>query len=759
MRRRAYTALSTRIPAQFCCRLSLPVAFLSLSTMSRPAMTSDSTAATAPTASPASARRRVRKRHRSLSSTPAVSPLTSTPPSLPFAAPETLVHTQSTTSGRIITRRGHGSHTAAGTINTSSTASLSSDASTAPPAHATAVGDAPQLMIESPPPVTIALPAPLPAVDEVPVTSSHLATLLRALFKSAHTSISLLPFYTKASNQKLVLHSVLVSSPSKSLLITFSSLPPTSLLPKPLVDLLKAAPVLLLLPTASSKRQLKSALVAWQRPAHFSLSSTVDYLTPVLTDLLSLSHTTSTFSDLSLASLAWTDEWTLSPPSGDDANAKQQLQRVSEYAMMLLQLYQRAHAISTEFTTFTRQQLQQLHAFNLHFLPPLPLSPHRFNLNPAVEAAFPHMQVPQQHRVHITQNHTDADRAISQLLTTLPAHQPMVGFDTESRPMFVPGQPNRPISLVQLSSLSMSVLCRVRVESGLPPALVRLLVDPKVRKVGQGIGGDVKQLHAQYGSGSSKASKAGGAGAMPETLLTSPSSHSLLDLESLSSCYSIHRIGLASLTAAFLSLRLSKAAQLSNWERHTLTPEQVSYAALDALVSLKLAQRLQQLKDDMAGIVRAWVSRGGRGGAGAGADGQAGGVDEERVWRWLTGKGMAALMVAREEEGEDGWSNRKRARQQQKKEKEMAHQLNPQQPQQQPSHPQKSSQQSQEQPQLQQQQHDKRRKAPPTGSQSARSSPSPAGVPHPRKQRHRSVAWRPVGGSVDQSVAVAVIKM
>ena len=264
---------------------------------------------------------------------------------------------------------------------------------------------------------------------------------------------------------------------------------------------------------------------------------------------------------------------------------------------------------------------------------------------PHVEATFPVMRLPTNHRHYITTSHGDAERAIAHLMTSLPAQQPMIGFDTESRPMFVAGQPNRPISLVQLSSLSVSVLLRVRRESGLPPALVRLLVDPEVRKVGQGIGGDMRLLHSQY-SGTHTSADA----ALPETLLSSPSSHSLIDLESLSSSYSIHKVGLASLTAAFLSLRLSKAAQLSNWERHTLTEEQISYAALDSLVSLKLAQRLQRVRDDLQAVVRGWVER--ERGRGRGVDGVEGVVDEAKVWRWLTGKGLNGLVQAKEESGE-----------------------------------------------------------------------------------------------------------
>ena len=423
------------------------------------------------------------------------------------------------------------------------------------------------------------------------------------------------------------------------MLLTFASLAPTSPLPQPVVSLLSAAPVPLLLPTATTKRQLKNALAAWQRPQHFMLSTTMSCLTPFLFDLLSLSPSSS--APTTLSSLPGPDEWSYSalPPSvGETVD---HMVAPVQYAMEQLRLYESAYAISNDFTAHVQEQFRHVHAFNLRFVPLLPVSPYRFTVDPEVQARFPVMRVPTNHHIHITNNHADAERAIGHLLRSLPAQQPIIGLDTESRPMFKAGEPNRPTSLIQLSSLSVSVLCRVRRELGLPPALVRLLVDPKVRKVGQGIGTDMKLLHKQY-VGTEQSADA----TMPESLVSTPSAHGFVDLESLSTSYSIHKVGLQSLTAAFLSLRLSKAAQLSNWERHSLTPEQVSYAALDSLVSLKLAQRMERVKDEMLAVARGWVEK---------EKGGGGDVTQERVWRWLTGNGPG-MMDERDEkkEGEVG---------------------------------------------------------------------------------------------------------
>ena len=52
--------------------------------------------------------------------------------------------------------------------------------------------------------------------------------------------------------------------------------------------------------------------------------------------------------------------------------------------------------------------------------------------------------------------------------------------------------------------------------------------------------------------------------------------------------------GLRSLTAIFLKQRISKGAQLSNWERSKLSRSQISYAATDAWISRELHLVMQR---------------------------------------------------------------------------------------------------------------------------------------------------------------------
>ena len=60
------------------------------------------------------------------------------------------------------------------------------------------------------------------------------------------------------------------------------------------------------------------------------------------------------------------------------------------------------------------------------------------------------------------------------------------------------------------------------------------------------------------------------------------------DLAPLAQSLKIEQTGLRNLTAIFFSQRLSKSAQLSNWQKSPLSPSQQAYAATDAWISRDL---------------------------------------------------------------------------------------------------------------------------------------------------------------------------
>lgn len=142
--------------------------------------------------------------------------------------------------------------------------------------------------------------------------------------------------------------------------------------------------------------------------------------------------------------------------------------------------------------------------------------------------------------------------------------QRVLGFDVESRPSFSRG-PNNPAALLQLATADQAFLFRLRPLKKLGP-LADILGDPGIIKVGVAIRDDVKKL-----CDIEEFKPAG-----------------FEDLANLAGNLKIEQTGLRNLAAIFFGFRISKSAQLSNWEKNPLSPAQVNYAATDAWISREL---------------------------------------------------------------------------------------------------------------------------------------------------------------------------
>lgn len=68
----------------------------------------------------------------------------------------------------------------------------------------------------------------------------------------------------------------------------------------------------------------------------------------------------------------------------------------------------------------------------------------------------------------------------------------------------------------------------------------------------------------------------------------------LADLADMAKSQGIQAQGLRTLAAALMGGRISKAAQCSNWEKKTLTPQQIRYAATDAWIGRELYLLLKE---------------------------------------------------------------------------------------------------------------------------------------------------------------------
>ena len=159
------------------------------------------------------------------------------------------------------------------------------------------------------------------------------------------------------------------------------------------------------------------------------------------------------------------------------------------------------------------------------------------------------------------------ERDIAAACTTL-AEQPVIGFDTETRPSFRPGVTFR-VSLLQLSTPTVCYLFRLN-KIPLAKPILQLLEDRRVLKIGADVAGDLRSLrqirHFRDGG--------------------------FVDLQGIAPEWGIGEKSLRKLSAIVLGRRVSKAQRLSNWEAATLTDKQQLYAATDAWVCTRIYEQL-----------------------------------------------------------------------------------------------------------------------------------------------------------------------
>lgn len=150
------------------------------------------------------------------------------------------------------------------------------------------------------------------------------------------------------------------------------------------------------------------------------------------------------------------------------------------------------------------------------------------------------------------------------------SREPLIGFDTETRPSFRPGVMYR-VSLLQLSTPERCYLFRLN-KIPLAKPILRLLGDENVLKIGADVAGDLRSLRQL------RRFRDGG----------------FVDLQTIAPQWGIGEKSLRKLSAIVLGRRVSKAQRLSNWEATTLTEKQKRYAATDAWVCIRIYDRLRR---------------------------------------------------------------------------------------------------------------------------------------------------------------------
>jgi len=152
------------------------------------------------------------------------------------------------------------------------------------------------------------------------------------------------------------------------------------------------------------------------------------------------------------------------------------------------------------------------------------------------------------------------------------ASETLLGFDTETRPVFKKGRKPGPPSLVQLATSEKAYVFQINVLP-LCNGLCDLLADPDIVKTGVAVRDDILGLQR----------------------LAEFQPAGFIDLSDITAKASMQTHGLRNMAANLLGFRISKSAQCSNWAKDKLTQQQINYAATDAWVSRELYVALAEL--------------------------------------------------------------------------------------------------------------------------------------------------------------------
>ena len=146
----------------------------------------------------------------------------------------------------------------------------------------------------------------------------------------------------------------------------------------------------------------------------------------------------------------------------------------------------------------------------------------------------------------------------------------LIGFDTETKPTLVKG-PLNPPSILQLACIDKVYIFQLDNES-LYKKLFPILSNENITKCGVSVDRDLIEL-----------------------MYLSPFDPlSFVDLGNIARDNDVPHHGLRGLVAMFLKHRISKGAQISDWSKTVLSQSQITYAATDAWISLKLFEAFEQ---------------------------------------------------------------------------------------------------------------------------------------------------------------------
>lgn len=171
--------------------------------------------------------------------------------------------------------------------------------------------------------------------------------------------------------------------------------------------------------------------------------------------------------------------------------------------------------------------------------------------------------------IEVIVSESEAEKAVEFLMK-----QPLLGFDTETKPSFKPGKQNQ-VALLQVSSGGICFLFRLN-HIGLPQCIIKLLEDKRITKVGLSWHDDLRALNQR------KKFHAG----------------TFIDLQDIAKEMGIVDISLQKLYANIFGEKISKGQQLSNWEADSLSEPQKLYAATDAWACINLYKEMKKMQEE-----------------------------------------------------------------------------------------------------------------------------------------------------------------
>ena len=144
----------------------------------------------------------------------------------------------------------------------------------------------------------------------------------------------------------------------------------------------------------------------------------------------------------------------------------------------------------------------------------------------------------------------------------------IIGFDTETKPAFRKGVVNN-VALLQLSTIDTCYLFRLN-KIDMPPCLINILADSKIKKIGLSLKDDFNALSKTYSFRPSN----------------------FVEIQTLATQFGMEEQSLQRIYAVLFNKRIAKGQRLTNWEAKELSEAQQMYAAIDAWACLRIYEKL-----------------------------------------------------------------------------------------------------------------------------------------------------------------------